>query len=216
MARTPRAKYFNALSRRDDFVRFYLESLNAADAARRAGYSVATARAAGYKLLHEPEVAAAIKAARDQVATAQELNFERLIRELKGIALLDPRALYDWGPDAVVVKPSTILADSEARAVSGAVLTITPAGRTVKLSVHDKPAAISGAGQPPTGLTGTSANALILADQGDAKLLEVNGTAATAALEYVRYLRALALRDVYVPVALAIGMFCILFWGNRD
>ncbi|MBO4120275.1 phage portal protein [Cupriavidus gilardii] len=40
-------------------------------------------------------------------------------------------------------------------------------------------------------------NALVVSDQGDAKLLEINGTAATAVMEYVRLLRELALESMH-------------------
>ncbi len=53
----------------------------------------------------------------------------------------------------------------------------------------------------PAGFDGTlvksAANALVLSDKGDAKLLEIGGTASAAVLEYVRLLRELALESVH-------------------
>lgn len=40
-------------------------------------------------------------------------------------------------------------------------------------------------------------NAIVVGDRGDAKLLEINGTAATAVMEYVRLLRELALESMH-------------------
>ncbi len=45
--------------------------------------------------------------------------------------------------------------------------------------------------------TGGGAFNMLVVNNGEAKLLEINGTAATASLEYVRYLRALALESVH-------------------
>lgn len=42
-----------------------------------------------------------------------------------------------------------------------------------------------------------AANALIVSDQGDAKLLEINGTAAAAVLDYVKHLREIALETMH-------------------
>ena len=53
----------------------------------------------------------------------------------------------------------------------------------------------------PAGLEGTlvrgAANALVVSEKGDARLLEINGTAAHAVLDYVRLLRELALEGVH-------------------
>ncbi len=53
----------------------------------------------------------------------------------------------------------------------------------------------------PAGLDGTmvrgAANALIVSEKGDAKLLEIGGTASQAVIEYVRVLRELALESVH-------------------
>lgn len=45
--------------------------------------------------------------------------------------------------------------------------------------------------------TGGAANALVVSEQGDAKLLEINGTASNAVLEYVRTLREYALEVLH-------------------
>lgn len=128
--------------RRLEFVNHYLESLNAADAARKVGYSAKTARQQAYALLREPDIAAAIKQAREARAARFDITAERLLEELRCIAFLDPRAFFDWGPDDVTVKPSTVLTDGEARSVSEVSMTVTPAGRTIKVKPYDKLAAL--------------------------------------------------------------------------
>lgn len=57
------------------FVDEYCISHSAADAARKAGYSVKTARSIGHELLTKPDVLAAIQAR--QAATASELGVTR-------------------------------------------------------------------------------------------------------------------------------------------
>jgi len=53
----------------------------------------------------------------------------------------------------------------------------------------------------PAGIDGTlvrgAANALVVSEKGDARLLEINGTASQAVIEYVRVLRELALESVH-------------------
>ena len=53
----------------------------------------------------------------------------------------------------------------------------------------------------PAGVDGTmvrgAANALVVSEKGDAKLLEIGGTASQAVIEYVRTLRELALESVH-------------------
>ncbi len=53
----------------------------------------------------------------------------------------------------------------------------------------------------PAGLDGTmvrgAANALVVSEKGDARLLEINGTASQAVIDYVRVLRELALESVH-------------------
>jgi hypothetical protein len=53
----------------------------------------------------------------------------------------------------------------------------------------------------PAGLDGTmvrgAANALVVSEKGDAKLLEIGGTASQAVIEYVRILRELALESLH-------------------
>jgi hypothetical protein len=46
-------------------------------------------------------------------------------------------------------------------------------------------------------LTRGGANALVVSERGDAKLLEINGTAAAAVIDYVRTLREMALEGVH-------------------
>jgi phage terminase small subunit len=72
--------------KRAAFVREYLIDLNAAAAARRAGYSAKTADRTGYDLLRIPEVAAAVEAGKAERAERASLSAEMVIDGLRSIA----------------------------------------------------------------------------------------------------------------------------------
>ena len=86
------------------FVEAYLQTLNAAEAARRAGYVEAETNST--HILHNPLVWAAIEA-RMAERRAQNPHLEqRILEELCRIAFADPRELMRWGPDGVELRPS--------------------------------------------------------------------------------------------------------------
>ena len=74
---------------------------------------------------------------------------------------------------------------------------LSQAGRGLKYA-SDPRLVIRDAGGTDKPLTGGAANAITLTDpNADAKFLEISGTAASAVLEHVRYLRAVALESVH-------------------
>lgn len=74
---------------------------------------------------------------------------------------------------------------------------LSQAGRALKYG--SDPTLVLKTAETPDGpaRTGGAANALSVPPEGDAKLLEINGSAATAVLEHVRYLRSLALEAMH-------------------
>ncbi len=68
------------------FVQEYLVDLNATRAAIRAGYSEKTAKAIGHENLTKPDIAAAVKAARQQLAEKVEITQEWVLGNLKTVA----------------------------------------------------------------------------------------------------------------------------------
>lgn len=72
------------------FTREYLVDLNAAAAARRAGYSDRTADRIGHRLLSHVEIAAAIQAERVARSHRTQVTTDRVIRELADMAFYDP------------------------------------------------------------------------------------------------------------------------------
>lgn len=81
--------------KRQRFVAEYLKDLNAAAAARRAGYTSNRADQAGYELLSKPDVAAAIADGSRKALSGAELSASRVLEEYRRLAFQDVRALFD-------------------------------------------------------------------------------------------------------------------------
>ena len=100
------------------FVAAYLLSLNAAEAARQAGYSKRRANQAGHQLLTNSDVSAAIKTATAAQLASAGLSAARVLEELRRIALLDPRGFFTRRGrlkpvDALTAEQASALASSE-------------------------------------------------------------------------------------------------------
>jgi phage terminase small subunit len=77
------------------FVAEYLIDLNAAGAARRAGYSEASAEQQGYENLRKPEIAAAITEGKARQLDTAELSAARVLEELRRLAFVNVRDYFD-------------------------------------------------------------------------------------------------------------------------
>ena len=75
--------------RRSEFVRQYIKSLNAAAAARAAGYAQSSSKTEGSRLLANVDVQQAITEARAQLAEREQVTPERIVSELASIAFSD-------------------------------------------------------------------------------------------------------------------------------
>jgi phage terminase small subunit len=115
------------------FVEAYLQTLNASEAARRAGYVEAETNST--HVLHNPLVWSAIEA-RMAERRAQNPHLEqRILEELCRIAFADPRELMRWGPDGVELRPSEVLSPEAAAQVSEVA---EGRGGVIRLKKHDK------------------------------------------------------------------------------
>ncbi len=124
------------------FAEEYLIDLNAAQAARRAGYSGRSAAQAGRRLLQCPEIAKAVRSAMADRSERTAVTAERVLDELACIAFSDLRDLAGWGPEGVKPRPSSELADQAARALAEVTETSARGGGAVRLKLHDKKAAL--------------------------------------------------------------------------
>ncbi len=98
------------------FALAYIACLNTAEAARRAGYSVRTARAQGADLLTRPYIQAAIERFAAKQFQAMELTADRVLKEMARLAFHDPRKLFN---DAGELLPVSQWDDDTAAAVAG-------------------------------------------------------------------------------------------------
>ena len=130
----PRAERYIRLNPRQRlFVEAYLQSLNASDAARRAGY--ADPEVNSKRILEARAVQAAIEA-RIRERRARNPHVEqRVLEELCRIAFADPRDLMRWGPDGVELRPSDELDAAQAAAVDEV---SEGRGGVIRLKKHDK------------------------------------------------------------------------------
>lgn len=78
------------------FVDEYLIDLNGAAAARRAGYSVKTARQQADENLSKPDILAAIQAAQDALSERTQITQEMVLRRWWDIATADPNELIQY------------------------------------------------------------------------------------------------------------------------
>jgi phage terminase small subunit len=130
------------------FVEEYLVDLNAARAAKRAGYSVKWAASCGYHLLRNPAVAAAVAKAQGRRAARTRVSADRVVTELAKVAFGDPRRLLSWGPDGMVLRDSSELTEAEAALVSEVSETRTAGGGgTRKVKLHCKLSALNALGK---------------------------------------------------------------------
>jgi len=78
------------------FCREYVKDFRIVAAMRRAGYSESSADKSAYRMLKNPDVAFFVKQLMDKQNEKQELTAERVLEELKRLALSDIRAYYKW------------------------------------------------------------------------------------------------------------------------
>lgn len=102
--------------KQEQFVREYLIDLNATQAAIRAGYTAKRADQAGYELLSNPEIKAAISEAVGKRAEKLEITGERVLSAIAEIAFGDIRKMFD---ENGALKRPTEWDDETAAAVAG-------------------------------------------------------------------------------------------------
>lgn len=77
------------------FVAHYLATLNAAKAARHAGYSARVADREGYRLLRNAEIQAAVQAGKARQLAAADLSAQRVLEELRRLAFSNIAYCFD-------------------------------------------------------------------------------------------------------------------------
>ena len=123
------------------FVGEYLVHLNAARAARDAGYAPKVANRYAYILLHMPHVSEAVREGIEARSKRTQITADRVLREYARIAFADIRSFTSPGkPGETDLKSVAELSDDQAAAV--AELTGPSGGKGLKVKLHDKKKAL--------------------------------------------------------------------------
>lgn len=113
------------------FVEEYLIDMNGARAARAAGYSESAARETASRLLKKPEVAQAVREAREKLSERTEITQDWVLQRWAAIADVDKRAFFD---DAGRLRPVSEWTREMALAVDGLDVTETEGEIVAKVS----------------------------------------------------------------------------------
>jgi phage terminase small subunit len=97
------------------FIEEYLIDLNATQAAIRAGYSADSANKHARRLVVHGGISAEIARRQAEIAQKCALSAERVLEEIRRVALYDPRAYFD---DRGNVKPFSQLTEEQAAAIA--------------------------------------------------------------------------------------------------
>jgi phage terminase small subunit len=125
------------------FVNEYLISLNAADAARCAGYSERHAGLRAHALMRRTDVQLAIREAMDARARRTGITADRVLEEFAAIAFADMRRIIDWGPGYVRLRPPESMTDFDRAAIKSIKVRIGRRGcGHVNVRLHDKMGAL--------------------------------------------------------------------------
>lgn len=129
--------------KQERFVAEYLVSLNATDAARKAGFGKKAASSVGYEYLRKPHIAAAVAAGKTKQLASCELSASRVLEEMRRLAFLDARSFFDRKGNLI---PLHKLTAEQGSALSGfeAIIKNAKAGDGVTDTIHkikfwDKP-----------------------------------------------------------------------------
>lgn len=96
-----------------DFVLAYIETKNATESAKRAGYSEKTSYSIGQRLLKKVEIQQAIASVVDPLVEKQLVTIEEIIKELKDIGMADWRDFLEirYGKDGQIIDATLKLGD---------------------------------------------------------------------------------------------------------
>ena len=123
------------------FVEEYLDSFNAKEAARQAGYGSRNPHSTAYRLMRRPDIAAAIEAALGARTEEIRITADRVVQEYAKIAFADMRDFANWGPEGVTMRPKEELGAREGAIIAG--FDRAPGdGQVAQVRLYDKKAAL--------------------------------------------------------------------------
>jgi phage terminase small subunit len=123
------------------FIREYLVDLNAAEAARRAGYSPEGANRIAHVLRGKPKIAARIETAQERRSEKKRITADRVLEELGRMAFSNMSDYVEWGPDGITLRDNALLDEDQTAAVAD----VEPKGngKVARLKLYDKLAALN-------------------------------------------------------------------------
>lgn len=127
------------------FVEAYVVVLNAAEAARQAGYRWPLKQ--GWQLLGKARIQSAIASRQAQLADTHAVTPERVIQELALVAFANMADYAAWDSSGVTLKASTALTAAQTRVVGEVSQTTSKDGGTVRFKLHAKVAALAHLGK---------------------------------------------------------------------
>jgi|GEM_PF-1941746 len=101
--------------RKRRFVEFYVDSGNATDAYRKAGYSENGADRGAHRLLSKVEIQEAVAKRRAKIAEKADITAQDVINEIAKVAFANPEDFFEWGEklqdlgNGLIKKTSVIL-----------------------------------------------------------------------------------------------------------
>lgn len=125
--------------KRRRFVREYLKSLDATDAARRAGLKRAVANRHGAALLRQAEIGKAVGRSMAARRRRRLISADRVLEEFARIAFADIRDYASWDGTGVTLRSGDELSDDAAAAIAE----ISRSGGAPRIRLHDKKAALA-------------------------------------------------------------------------
>ena len=125
-------------TRQQLFVRYYLQSFNASEAARRAGYGPRFPSQQASKVMASPLVQAEIQQRMAVLTSKLDVTAERVIAEMCKIAFSDFSEVAEWGPNGLSLKESSGLDPSAAASVRTIAEKHTKYGKSLAVQLHDK------------------------------------------------------------------------------
>jgi phage terminase small subunit len=125
--------------KRRRFVHEYLETLDAAEAGRRIGFTGTAGERRARRMLHEPAVAKAVERGLAARRRRKVLSADRVLEEFARIAFADIRDYASWDGKSVTFLPGDEISDDAAAAIAE----IAPVGKLPRIKLHDKKAALN-------------------------------------------------------------------------
>lgn len=129
--------------RQQRFVDEYRLSLNATQAAIKAGYSAKTAKAQGSRLLTNVAIQKNLVEHRKKTSARYEISLERLLKETASIAFSDIGDYLDWKDGTVTLRKESAKNGRARRAIASIKEAMhEEGGADVQVKLHDKMRAI--------------------------------------------------------------------------